>query len=68
VRIHKFTSGKDIISVKQAQVEKGRRREGNLIILIVAFKFLRLMLAIGFGLVLPWAVIESIGMRGYIVV
>jgi hypothetical protein len=71
VKVHKFTSGNHIISVEQGQEEKGERGEvekGNSIILIVALKLLRPVWAIGLRLALPWAVVESIGMRGHILV
>jgi hypothetical protein len=47
---------------------RGEGEKENSIILIVALKLLGLVLAVGFRLVLPWAMIMSIGMRGHIVV
>ena len=60
--VHEFTGTNSVVSVEK---EAGRRKR---IILVVALELLGPVLAIGFRLVLPWAVVKSIGLWGHIVV
>jgi hypothetical protein len=60
--VHEFTGTNTVVSVEK---EAGRRKR---IILVVALELLGPVLAIGFGLVLPWAVVKSIGLWSHIVV
>ena len=45
--------------------ERGR---GGSVVLVIALELLGLVLAIGLRVLLPWAVVESVGLRGHIVV